>query len=413
MREHVTMGNRHSHRRLSYAERRKLSRSVSEPEAFERSWSRTSRRRPRSSTLANPYAASLTRWPVPQVEAVFLPEYEVKHYMAQTHFEVLHPLSKGAFGQVLKVQKLDDKKFYAMKIMSKSEVIKTEIVKQCKQEALIQSVLCSHPFLVKAHSTWQTRTHLYLVFDYLDHGDLFTLWTIEGQFNEESVRVYAAEIALALDFLHSAGCLYRDLKMENILLDEEGHVKLADFGLARWLSRGYRARTICGTMQYMAPEALNPEEPYSYPVDWWSLGVVMFAMITGTFPVPAADTHLEMYKNIMACSYDMPNYVSIGAKNVIKGLLAKDVSRRLQSLTVFKRQDFFLRLSFDDVLDRRISPRSKMAMKQGDSRQYKSMPNIVKHTTDKKDLNRHSAIPNIEEAMLENFDWVNPSLTGK
>ncbi|XP_077995830.1 ribosomal protein S6 kinase-related protein-like [Glandiceps talaboti] len=403
------MGNKQSHL-WENAKRRKLSRSISEPEAFERIWSRTSRRRPRSSTLTNPYAASLTKWPVPQVEAVFLPEYEVKHYMAETEFEILHMISKGAFGSVLKVQKIEDKQFYAMKVVSKSEVIKTDIVKQCKQEALIQSVLCSHPFLVKAHETWQTRTHLYLVFDYLDHGDLFTLWTIEGHFTEDTVRIYAAELALALDFLHASGCVYRDLKMENVLLDEEGHVKLTDFGLARWLTRGYRARTICGTMLYMAPEALNPEQPYSYGVDWWSLGIVMYAMLTGSFPVEGGNSHLDMYDSIMACNYDMPNFISIAAKNVIKALLAKDTSRRLQNLDVFKRQDFFQRLSFDDVLDKRIPPRSTLA-RIGSGRRFKSMPDIGKSLTDKNALNRHSVGPSVEESMVTNFDWVNPSFT--
>ncbi|XP_006821121.1 ribosomal protein S6 kinase-related protein-like [Saccoglossus kowalevskii] len=407
------MGNRQG-RVWGYTERGKLSRSVSEPEAFERIWARTSRRRPRSSTLTNPYAASLTKWPVPQVESLFLPEYVVRHNMAVTDFEILYPLSRGGFGQVLKVQKVEDKKFYAMKIISKGDVIKNDIVKQCKQEALIQSVLCRHPFIITAMYMWQTRTHLFLVTDYLDHGDLFTLWAMEHYFTEDIVRIYAAELALALDFLHTSGVVYRDLKMENVLLDDEGHIKLTDFGLARWLSRGHRASTICGTMQYMAPEALNPKQPYSYTVDWWSLGIVMYAMLTGKYPVECSGSHLDMYQKIMDCKYDLPNNISIAARNIVKGLLAKDPARRLQHIDILKRQEFFQLLSFDGVLEKRLSPKT-MLQRKNKARRTLSTPDLSSNSRQrKKNTNRYSAATRMEESMntmIKNFDWVNPLFT--
>jgi serine/threonine protein kinase len=121
---------------------------------------------------------------------------------------------------------------------------------------ILESV--DHPFLVKLHYAFQSETKLYMVLDYVSGGELFFLLRKRRRFEEELVRFYAAEILVALEYLHSNGIIYRDLKPENILLDPEGHIKLTDFGLSKLCVANERiAYSLCGTPEYIAPEVLS------------------------------------------------------------------------------------------------------------------------------------------------------------
>ena len=131
-----------------------------------------------------------------------------------------------------------------------------------------------HPFIVRLHYAFQTEGKLYLILDFLRGGDLFTRLAKEIMFTEEDVKFYLAELALALDHLHSIGIIYRDLKPENILLDSEGHISLTDFGLSKQPLEDEKAYSFCGTVEYMAPEVVN-RKGHSYVADWWSFGVLM------------------------------------------------------------------------------------------------------------------------------------------
>ncbi|XP_049787214.1 serine/threonine-protein kinase S6KL [Schistocerca cancellata] len=245
-----------------------------------RPWSRVSRRRWNNSTLTDPLEASKTAWPVPYIEAAFLPEFKIKGDVTENSFEVLDTISSGAFGKVYLACKRDTNQKYALKILSKSQILSQNAVEQVKDEVRIQSICGHHPFIVNCPYFWQNRKRLFIVTDYIAGGELLRICQDYGPLPEELVRVYVAEIALALDFLHNAGIIYRDLKLENLLLDEEGHLKLIDFGLAKWLKYGCRTTTICGTIQYMAPDIVSME-PYGHAVDWWSLGVIMCCLLTG------------------------------------------------------------------------------------------------------------------------------------
>ncbi|XP_049939534.1 serine/threonine-protein kinase S6KL [Schistocerca serialis cubense] len=245
-----------------------------------RPWSRVSRRRWNNSTLTDPLEASKTAWPVPYIEAAFLPEFKIKGDVTENSFEVLDTISSGAFGKVYLACKRDTNQKYALKILSKSQILSQNAVEQVKDEVRIQSICGHHPFIVNCPYFWQNRKRLFIVTDYIAGGELLRICQDYGPLPEELVKVYVAEIALALDFLHNAGIIYRDLKLENLLLDEEGHLKLIDFGLAKWLKYGSRTTTICGTIQYMAPDIVSME-PYGHAVDWWSLGVIMCCLLTG------------------------------------------------------------------------------------------------------------------------------------
>ncbi|XP_074643280.1 serine/threonine-protein kinase S6KL-like isoform X2 [Tubulanus polymorphus] len=325
-------------------------------ELFVRRWNRASRRRVHQTTLADPYAATKTAWPVPLLEGLFLPEYRIKSDIDLEDFEVLDVIARGAFGNVLKVRREDDKVIYAVKVLVKSQVIIEGAVKQSKDEATIQYMVGHHPFIVKAHWYWQSRKLLYIVSDYVPNGELFTLWQYHGAFPENLVKLYIAELALVIDFLHNTGVVYRDIKLENILIDEEGHLQLTDFGLAKWLKRNERTRTICGTLQYIAPEILSLQ-PYGRTVDWWSLGVLMYILLTGEYPVTGASNHKDMRVMMAGCDYDAPDYLSWEARCAVEQLLVKDPNYRTKSLSLLQRQPFFKDLNFDSVREKLISPR--------------------------------------------------------
>ncbi|XP_034832208.1 serine/threonine-protein kinase S6KL-like isoform X1 [Maniola hyperantus] len=251
-----------------------------------RPWSRISRRRWNDSTLRNPLEASKTAWPVAHKESIFLPEFPITTDLLQKDFEIIATVAKGAFGEVVKVKKLSENKEYALKVLHKAQIVSENAVRQVKEEARIQAAVGHHIFIAGAVSRWQTKKRLYIVSEYIPGGELLALLDKYSKLPEEIVKIFLAEIAIAIDFLHNAGVIYRDLKPENILLDSDYHIRLVDFGLSKWLSIGSRTTTICGTIKYMAPEVVQ-REPYGHAVDWWSLGVLACRMLTGEYPTPA------------------------------------------------------------------------------------------------------------------------------
>ena len=185
-------------------------------------------------------------------------------------FKIERVLGKGAFGKVLLVTKTDSKEMFAMKVINKA---KLKSYKQ-KVHAIAERKILERvrsPFIVTLHFAFQTASKLYLVMDYMRGGELFYHLRHLGRFSEDRARFYTAEVLLAFDALHSKKIIYRDLKPENVLLDEDGHLKLADFNLSK-LTEGQLMRTFtfCGTPEYISPEVLRGE-PQSKAVDFWSL----------------------------------------------------------------------------------------------------------------------------------------------
>eukprot|EP00118_Oscarella_pearsei_P005047 m.22554 g.22554 ORF g.22554 m.22554 type:complete len:618 (+) comp28355_c0_seq2:82-1935(+) len=304
----------------------------------------------REPTLSRLSSGAKTGWPVPQREGVFLPEYPSKPSIDFTDFRILGHIGRGAFGHVLKAQSKGTGEIYAMKVLDKLEIFRHKAVQQCKDEIKIQSsFMC--PFIVHARHAWQTKRHLYIILDYSERGDLFAVWTRVRRFDERSVQQYVAEMAVALDFLHRAGVIYRDLKLENVLLDSSGHIKLTDFGLSKWLKVGFKTRTICGTIQYMAPEILN-NESYTHAVDWWSMGVLMYAMLVGEYPFNSTQSHKAMYEAILSGTCVYPLFLSGSAVAAIRRFLCVDPKKRLASLLQLRTEPFFSRIYFDELIQR-------------------------------------------------------------
>ncbi|KAK7926153.1 hypothetical protein WMY93_008463 [Mugilogobius chulae] len=243
-------------------------------------------------------------WSLPGFITMFLPEFPHRTVPGQEDFQVMSYIAKGSFGPILKVKDKAKQKTYAVKVIPKSEILRLGVLEQSKEEVIVQRQV-HHPFVHDLQDCWQTQRHLYIMCDYCSTGDLYTYWQMNGQFSEDTVRVFAAELGCALGFLHDIGVIHRDVKMENILLTDNGHLRLADFGLSRRLERGGRAFTICGTIQYMAPEVLSGG-PYNHAADWWSLGILIFSLVTGKFPVSPEPDHCSMLRKVRHFPYEMP-----------------------------------------------------------------------------------------------------------
>ncbi|XP_061576380.1 ribosomal protein S6 kinase-related protein [Cololabis saira] len=284
----------------------------------------------------------------PAFISVFLPEFPQRRFPAPEHFQVLGFIAKGSFGPILKIMDVCKDKIYAVKVLTKSEILKHGVLEQSKEEVIIQRQL-KHPFIHNLQDCWQTHRHLFIMFDYCYAGDLHTYWALKSRFEEDEVRLFAAELGSALGFLHDLGIIHRDIKMENILLSDQGHLRLCDFGLSRRLQRGGRAFTICGTIQYMAPEVLRAG-PYNHAADWWSLGILLFSLVTGDFPVAAEPDHSSMWRKVRDFPYAFPRTFTSALTQLLTELLCKNPVARLRNLDCFKMQAFFRGFSFDSYI---------------------------------------------------------------
>ena len=189
--------------------------------------------------------------------------------VTESDFSILKVIGKGSFGTVFMVKKKDTGKPYAMKVLDKDKVMKRKQYEHTLSERRILQDI-DHPFLIGLRFSFQTKSKLYMVFDFFNGGELYT-YISKGKFSEERAKFYAAEILLGLGHLHEHNIVYRDLKPENLLLDRHGHIRICDFGLSKQDVTGDSVKSICGTPEYLAPEVIR-RKPYGKAVDWWSLG---------------------------------------------------------------------------------------------------------------------------------------------
>ncbi len=256
-----------------------------------------------------------------------------RRYVTAKDFELLSVIGMGSFGKVLQVRHRVSGRISAMKVISKRLLKKKNFIKEIAAERDIMTRV-KHPFIVQMQCSFQTPDKLFLVMDFLAGGELFFHLGKQGILLERDIRFYVGEITLALSHLHSVGVVHRDLKPENVLLDHEGHTCLTDFGLAKEfdLSDDGRLRTVCGTSQYMSPEMIA-RKGYGAASDWWSLGCIVYEMMTGEppFKVGRGEGAKELNKKILYERVKMPTGSSAEAVKLIKGLLNRDVSKRLGS----------------------------------------------------------------------------------
>lgn len=272
-------------------------------------------------------------------------------------FDVLRMIGKGSFGKVLLVRKKNTSQLFAVKILSKPIIVKKQQVEHTRTERRVLASI-SHPFVVCLHYAFQTKDKLYFVLDYCPGGDLFFHLSRCGCFPEPMVKFYAAEIVLALIHLHEQGIVYRDLKPENIMLDVDGHVKLADFGLAKEgiTSELHGTYTMCGTPEYLPPEILN-RAGHGTAVDWWNLGMVVYEMLTGRPPWYTQDRQ-ELFNRLREAELEFPDGLSVEAMDLIQGLLTRDPAKRLGAIDAreITYHPFFGEIDWNLLYQRQIEP---------------------------------------------------------
>ncbi|XP_034961213.1 serine/threonine-protein kinase 32A isoform X1 [Zootoca vivipara] len=213
------------------------------------------------------------------------PPFDENEDVTFDHFEILRAIGKGSFGKVCIVQKNDTKKMYAMKYMNKQKCVERNEVRNVFKELQIMQGL-EHPFLVNLWYSFQDEEDMFMVVDLLLGGDLRYHLQQNVRFQESTVKLFICELALALDYLQSRNIIHRDIKPDNILLDEQGHVHVTDFNIATVITKDTQVTTIAGTKPYMAPEMFSSIKPigYSYAVDWWSLGITAYELLRGRRP---------------------------------------------------------------------------------------------------------------------------------
>lgn len=276
-------------------------------------------------------------------------------------FELLKVVGKGSFGKVMQVKKKDTQRIYALKTIRKAHIIsRSEVAHTLAERSVLSQI--NNPFIVPLKFTFQSPEKLYLVLAFVNGGELFHHLQKEQRFDINRSRFYTAELLCALECLHGFNVIYRDLKPENILLDYSGHIALCDFGLCKMEMKDEdRTNTFCGTPEYLAPELLLGQG-YTKTVDWWTLGVLLFEMLTGLPPFYDENTN-DMYRKILSEPLHFPSQdiVPPSAKDLLTKLLNRKPDQRLgaNGASEIKAHPFFHSIDWRKLLQRKYDPTFK------------------------------------------------------
>ncbi|CAH6721018.1 serine/threonine-protein kinase Ypk1p [[Candida] jaroonii] len=264
----------------------------------------------------------------------------IKKSLSIEEFDLLKVIGKGSFGKVMQVIKKDTKQIYALKTIRKQHIIsRMEVIHTLAERTVLAKI--NNPFIVPLKFSFQSKDKLYLVLSFINGGELFYHLQQDGKFSMDRSRFYIAELLSALESLHELNVIYRDLKPENILLDYQGHIALCDFGLCKLnMNDSDKTNTFCGTPEYLAPELIL-NQGYTRSVDWWTLGTLLYEMLTGLPPFYDED-HNTMYKKILKNPLKFPSFLeNTDAKELLVELLKKDPTQRLSDPVKIKNHPFF------------------------------------------------------------------------
>ncbi|XP_016412777.1 protein kinase C zeta type-like isoform X1 [Sinocyclocheilus rhinocerous] len=337
-------------------------------------------------------------------------------------FDLIRVIGRGSYAKVLLARLKKNEQIYAMKVVKKELVHDDEKRKDIdwvQTEKHVFEQASTNPFLVGLHSCFQTESRLFLVIEYVNGGDLMFHMQRQRKLPEEHARFYAAEVCIALNFLHEKGIIYRDLKLDNVLLDQDGHIKITDYGMCKeGIRPGDTTSTFCGTPNYIAPEILRGED-YGFSVDWWALGVLMFEMMAGRSPFdiitdnPDMNTEEYLFQVILEKPIRIPRSLSVKAASVLKGFLNKDPKERLgcqvqTGFTDIKSHTFFRSIDWDQLEQKQVTPPFKPQITDdygldNFDTQFTNEP--VQLTPDDEDV-----IKRIDQSEFEGFEYINPLL---
>ncbi|KAI7885358.1 camp-dependent protein kinase 9 [Lichtheimia hyalospora FSU 10163] len=307
------------------------------------------------------------------------PVYVANPSFGLQDFELMDTLGTGTFGRVYLTRFRTTNKYYAMKVLKKSEVVRLKQASLEHVEHLLweKQILASvrFPFIVDLFCAFQDNTNLYMLLEYVVGGELFSHLRRAGRFTNDMTRFYASEIVLAIEYLHSKNIVYRDLKPENLLLDHHGHVVLTDFGFAKQIDD--RTWTLCGTPEYLAPEIIQ-SKGHGKAVDWWALGILIFEMLAG-YPPFFDDNSFGIYEKILTGKVQFPSHFEGFAKDLLKRLLVSDRTKRLGNLKGgsddIKRHKWFRGVDWIGLLEKTVrAPIIPKYRHPGDTSNFEQYP---------------------------------------
>eukprot|EP00118_Oscarella_pearsei_P025095 m.307496 g.307496 ORF g.307496 m.307496 type:complete len:742 (+) comp42357_c0_seq1:68-2293(+) len=340
--------------------------------------------------------------------AIVRKEIPVLSKLTQSDFTFLKVLGKGSFGKVMLAQLKKTGEYFAVKALKKDVVLEDDDIECTMIEKRVLALSCSHPFLTHLHSCFQTQEHLIFVMEYLNGGDLMFHIQQSTRFDEARARFYSAEILLGLQFLHGKGILYRDLKLDNVMLNHEGHIKIADFGMCKEnVVGGSTTQTFCGTPDYIAPEIVEGKR-YNRAVDWWSFGVLVYEMMIGQSPF-SGDDEDDLFDSILHDEVTYPRWLSMEAVSFISKLLDRDPATRLgmrEDEEPIRKERFFQSMDWVKLEKKQIEPPFKIDIKSpGDASNFDDEftvePPVL--TPADKDL-----IMSIDQGQFQGFSFTNP-----
>lgn len=321
---------------------------------------------------------------------------------------VLHKmLGKGSFGKVFLAELKKSGKFFAVKALKKDVVLMDDDVECTMVERRVLSLAWENPFLTHLYCTFQTKENLFFVMEYLNGGDLMFHIQNCHKFDVHRATFYAAEIICGLQFLHSKGIIYRDLKLDNVLLDSDGHIKIADFGMCKEnMQEESRTSTFCGTPDYIAPEILLGQK-YNSSVDWWSFGVLLYEMLIGQSPFHGRDEE-ELFLSIRTYNPVYPSCLSKTAKDILVKLFVREPEERLGVKGNIRRHSFFDSIDWSALEQRQVAPPFRPTL---------SSPSDCSNF-DKEFINERprlscadrTLINSVDQSMFRNFSFVNPGM---
>ncbi|TNV85463.1 hypothetical protein FGO68_gene6274 [Halteria grandinella] len=267
-------------------------------------------------------------------------------------FTPIQLLGKGSFGEVYLVQKKQGLQYFAMKVLSKQRIMGQNLVRYAKTERNVLSYT-RHPFIVNLNYAFQSKDKLFLILEYCPGGDLARLLQKEKRFSEDRARLYAAQILLAIQYLHRRDIIFRDLKPDNVVVDSQGHALLTDFGLSKeGVLDNISAKSFCGSVAYLAPEMLK-RSGHGKSVDWYLLGVLLYEMLVGQPPY-FCNNKEQLFYNIQKGVLKLPASISNEAKSLLISLLNRNPNKRLGAgptdAEEIKRHPFFDQVDWDKVL---------------------------------------------------------------